>query len=300
MSLVKPFRHALPVNEALFNEAIYLTHAGWEQVRPGDRYPTIEAPIFYFEWREGRILPEFCLALNIAGGGDIETRGHRGRIQTGDAFLFRPGEWHRHRPSPKTGWTIMWIHFNGEQPLRWLHENAFDLKNNIPVIANQRLFRAQFEHLLGSIEQRQFMNSISHSLQAIGLISHFVLDTQDHPVNQKRKLQDQVVKTAIEYIWNFSHDIVDVPAVARHANIARRTLDRRFKAATGHSVLDEIQFCRVSRAARLLQETEMPIKHIVHRAGFRSDEHLRLAFQKNFGQSPRAYQKNHGANSKFK
>jgi len=182
MSLVKPFRHALPVNEALFNEAIYLTHAGWEQVRPGDRYPTIEAPIFYFEWREGRILPEFCLALNIAGGGDIETRGHRGRIQTGDAFLFRPGEWHRHRPSPKTGWTIMWIHFNGEQPLRWLHENAFHLKNNIPVVANQRLFRAQFEHLLGSIEQRQFVNSISHSLQAIGLISHFVLDTHDHPV----------------------------------------------------------------------------------------------------------------------
>ncbi|HUE37133.1 MAG TPA: helix-turn-helix transcriptional regulator [Candidatus Acidoferrum sp.] len=108
------------------------------------------------------------------------------------------------------------------------------------------------------------------------------------------------MKTAIEYIWNFSHDIVDVPAVARHANLARRTLDRRFKSATGHSVLDEIQFCRVSRAARLLQETDMPIKHIVHRAGFRSDEHLRLAFQKNFDQSPKAYQKNHGANSKLK
>jgi len=138
------------------------------------------------------------------------------------------------------------------------------------------------------------------ALQAIGLVSHFVLDTHDHTVNQKRQLQDEVVKTAIEYIWNFSHDIVDVPAVARHARIARRTLDRRFKAATGQSVLDEIQFCRVSRAAKLLQETDMPIKHIVHRAGFRSGEHLRLAFQKTFGQSPQAYQKNHGSNSKNK
>jgi AraC-like DNA-binding protein len=35
----------------------------------------------------------------------------------------------------------------------------------------------------------------------------------------------------------------------------------------------------------------MPVKHIVQRAGFRSDEHLRLAFQKAFGKSPQLYRK---------
>jgi len=33
------------------------------------------------------------------------------------------------------------------------------------------------------------------------------------------------------------------------------------------------------------------VKHIVQRAGFRSDEHLRLAFQKTFGKSPQAYRR---------
>jgi len=84
---------------------------------------------------------------------------------------------------------------------------------------------------------------------------------------------------------------VDVPAVARQVGLARRTLDRRFAAATGRTVLEEIQFCRVTRAAKLLQETTMPVKHIVQRAGFRSDEHLRLAFQKTFGKSPQAYRR---------
>ena len=96
----------------------------------------------------------------------------------------------------------------------------------------------------------------------------------------------------VEFIWNFSHDIVDVPAVAEKTGIARRTLDRRFQAATGHSVLDEIQFCRVSRAVTLLEETRLSIKHIVHRAGFRSEEHLRLTFQKTFGKAPLAYREN--------
>lgn len=294
MSLTQTFRHALPVNEALFHEALYLTHAGWERVAPGEPYPQTDTPFFFFEWKDGRTLPEFCLALLLAGSGEFQTRDHHVRIAAGDAFLFHPGEWHRHRPSTRTGWTLLWIHFNGDEPLRWLREGAFNLRHNIPVVENRGLFRAQFEYLLETIHRTPAINSSKFSQQAIGLLSHFVLDPPLHATNQQSDLQDAAVKVAIEYIWNYSHDIVDVPAVAAKAGVARRTLDRRFKAATGRSVLDEIQYCRVSRAARLLQETTMPVKHIVHRAGFRSDEHLRLAFRKTFGKSPREFRRNPG------
>jgi AraC-like DNA-binding protein len=288
MSLPQPFRHALPVNESLFHEALYLTHAGWEIIRPGAPYPEKDAPFFFFEWKEGRTLPEFCLALLVAGAGEFQTREHRARVAGGDAFLFRPGEWHRHRPSPQTGWTLMWIHFNGDEPLRWLRHAGFRLQRNLAVIENRPLFRAQFEHLLASVHRNPSRNSANFSRQAIGLLAHCLADAAGGAVHGTKAVQDDVVQAAVEFIWNFSHDVVDVPAVARHVGVARRTLDRRFKAVTGRSVLEEIQFCRVTRAARLLQETDMPIKHIVHRAGFRTDEHLRLAFQKAFGKSPQA------------
>jgi len=289
MSLSQPFRHALPVNESVFHEELYLTHAGWERIEPGAAYPLRDAPFFYFEWNEGRTLPEFCLALVVAGGGELETHDHRERLRAGQAFLFQPGEWHRHRPSRDTGWTLMWIHFNGDEPLRWLGEQSFQLHRNIPVIDNPALFQAQFEHLLASVHRQPSANTAHFSRQAIGLLAHFVRDTPGGMAAGTEAGGDEVVKAAVEFIWNFSHDTVDVPAVARKVGLARRTLDRRFKAATGRSVLEEIQFCRVSRAARLLRETAMPVKHIVHRAGFRSDEHLRLAFQRAYGQSPLAY-----------
>ena len=289
MSLTKPFRHALPVSESMFHEAIYLTHAGWEVVKPEDAYPQSDVPLFNFKWEEGRTLPEFCLALLVAGSGELQTRAHRGRLATGDAFLFHPGEWHRHRPSPRTGWTLLWIHFNGDEPHRWLHQGSFRLCQNLAAIESRTLFQAQFEQLLESVHRKPSTNSANFSRKAIGLLSHILIDQPGSSAHSAAMVDDNIVKAAVEFIWNYSHDIVDVPAVARKVGIARRTLDRRFKTVTGRSVLDEIQFCRVSRAAKLLQETTMPIKHIVHRAGFRSDEHLRLSFQKAFGKSPQSF-----------
>jgi AraC-like DNA-binding protein len=291
MSLSQPFRHALPVSESLFHEAFYLTHAGWEQIAPGEPYPQRDAPFYYFEWCNGRTLPEFCLAMVVAGAGEFQTRNHTAKLTTNDAFLLSPGEWHRHRPSPKTGWTLMWIHFNGDEPLRWLREEAFNLRQNLAVSENRKLFRAQFEHLLACVHRNPSMNSANFSRQAIGLLAHFLTDKPGNTDRGATEVEDKIVKAAVEYIWNFSHGIVDVPSVARKVGVARRTLDRRFKVVTGRSVLAEIQFCRVTRAAKLLQETTMPVKHIVHRAGFRSDEHLRLSFQKAFGKSPQAYRK---------
>jgi len=288
MSLSEPFRHALPVSEEMFHGPLYLTHAGWEVVNPGAPYPQSDVPLFHFKWEEGRTLPEFCLALLAAGSGEFQTRGYRGRLGTGDTFLFRPGEWHRHRPLRGTGWTLLWIHFNGDAPHRWLRQGSFRLNQNMAVVDHKALFQAQFEHLLESVHRTPSANSENFSRMTTGLLAHLLADKAGDG-DQTPRGSDELVDAAVEFIWNFSHDIVDVPAVAHKVGVARRTLDRRFRAATGRSVLEEIQFCRVSRAAKLLEETPMPIKHIVHRAGFRSDEHLRVSFQEAFGRSPQAF-----------
>jgi AraC-like DNA-binding protein len=285
-----PFSHVLPVPEWLFKTGIYATHVGWERILPGETYPQARAPIYFFQWEEGRVLPEFCLSLCMVGEGLVETRQERQTIRLGDAFLFLPGEWHRHRPDPAMGWINLWMHFNGDLPHEWMRDGAFRLKHKVADIADRELFQSQFVRLLESLADAPHLNSAAISWQALGLLSHFVEDIRvgAAPVALE---SGGMVRRAKEFILNHTHTTIGVGEVAAHLGCSRRTLEIHFKNSTGRTVLEEIQHCRAERAKSLLLETDMPIKQIVHRAGFQSREHMRLVFQKLFGVSPGSFRK---------
>ena len=279
------FSNALPVPESLFRESVYATHVGWEKIEPNASYPSPQALIYFFEWEEGRVLPEFCLSFCAEGGGHLDTERGRQEIRPGDAFFFRPGEWHRHRPDPATGWVNLWLHFNGDLPHEWMRDEAFQLSGNIAEIEDRDLFQRQFERLLDTIGGNPHLNSAAVSWQALGLLSHFVVDI--HAAERRAAMEsDSIARRASEFIMNHTHTTIDVAEVAAHVGCGRRTLETHFRNYAGRSVLEEIQHCRAARAKSLLEETDMPLKQIIHRSGFQSREHMRLVFKKLLGVTP--------------
>jgi AraC-like DNA-binding protein len=282
--------HALPLNDRLFQEPFYVTHAGWEKVGPQQSYPRPGHPSYYaFNWQEGRVLGEFCLSLVTSGRGELQTQQGTQALQRGDVFLYQPGEWHRHRPVKAIGWSSVWINFNGSLPHRWLQDGCFQLNKNRLVIRHAQLFEKQFRHLVESVDAVGPRNSLQFSWQAIGLLSHFLVDATATDQPTAERFGDAAVDAARDFIWSQSHNQIAVPDVAQHTGINRRTLERRFKSVTGSSLLTEIQRCRLARATLLLRETDAPIKYVIGRAGFSSYQQLRQAFQKHFGQSPENY-----------
>jgi AraC-like DNA-binding protein len=286
--------HALPLNDRLFQEPFYVTHAGWERVSPHQSYPRPGHPSYYaFKWEEGRVLGEFCLVLITGGRGELQTRRGRQTLRAGDAFLYQPGEWHRHRPVRSIGWSSVWINFNGNLPHRWLRDGNFRLNQNLVQFTHRRLFEKQFRHLVESVDAVGTRNSLQFSWQAIGLLSHFLVDAAVTDQPNAVRSGDAVVDAAMDFIWSQSHNQIGVPDIAGYTGVNRRTLERRFKSVTGSSLLNEIQRCRISRAALLLRETDVPIKYVIGRAGFSSYQRLRQAFQKHFHVSPEKHRQEH-------
>ncbi len=100
---------------------------------------------------------------------------------------------------------------------------------------------------------------------------------------------DPVVAEALGLIYQMDHVGLanfTVEGLARRIPVTRRTLDRRFSAAAGTTVLEVVNRQRLQRAKDLLLQTDLPIKAVFYRSGFSSKERMRVAFVEQFGVSP--------------
>lgn len=82
---------------------------------------------------------------------------------------------------------------------------------------------------------------------------------------------------------------VDVARLAARFHTSRRTLDRRFRAATGTSLTHWLLGQRVLHARRLLEATDLPVDEVARRSGFGSAVALRPHFRAATGTSPTRY-----------
>ena len=76
---------------------------------------------------------------------------------------------------------------------------------------------------------------------------------------------------------------------------SRRMAERRFRAATGHGILQEIQAVRFERLLSLLADPSVPLATLAARAGFTSENNLQRQFKARFGTTLSAYRRNGGA-----
>jgi len=82
-----------------------------------------------------------------------------------------------------------------------------------------------------------------------------------------------------------------VAELARLAAMSKRTLMRRFRAATGFSPADWVTRARVDAARELLENTGLSIDRIAERCGLGTPTTLRHHFRKKVGLSPAQYRK---------
>lgn len=280
------FVRYLPIDDALFAAPLYLTGAGRCAIPPGAAYPPPGHPDLYqFQWREGRVLPEFSLLWLEAGQGVWETRDGSFPIQAGQVGRVFSGRWHRYRPDPATGWTECWVQFNG----RLAHEleTAGHCCARQPVCspAHPRRFARQMADFMRDLATPGVANSTALGLRLLGLLG--LLPGNAAPTGPPSA---NLVERARRHIWSHSHRQLGVAEVAEQLGVSRRSLERAF-AAAGLGVLDEITRCRLNRAERLLRETQLSVQHIASLAGFGTAEQMRLRFQARHGCSPATFRR---------
>ncbi len=97
---------------------------------------------------------------------------------------------------------------------------------------------------------------------------------------------DILVAKAAAAIRAGAHEGLDVTGLLRLVPASRRSLEKRFRQATGRTLHEEILLARLARAKRLLSATELTMDAVAEGSGFGSLQRFHEAFRRVEGKTP--------------
>ena len=104
--------------------------------------------------------------------------------------------------------------------------------------------------------------------------------------------EDARVRTAMRFLDQHAFDLgLKIDTVAQAMKCSRRMADLVFRAATGHTILDEIQSRRIEQAKRLLANPLQAIDPISNFCGYHTPAMLKRLFRKHTGTTMRNWRK---------
>ena len=94
------------------------------------------------------------------------------------------------------------------------------------------------------------------------------------------------VALAARFIREHACDGISIADLTKMAGLSRSTLERKFKAMMGRTIHAEIDRVRIERARTLLAETDLPLKQVAARAGFKYIQYMSTLFRRRLDQTP--------------
>ncbi len=291
--------HYLPIIDACIDWDIYLTGIGTSTIPPHTaEYPPRGHPDMYdFQWKRGRVLPEYQIIFISQGQGIFESCATgKVEIKSGSIIILFPELWHRYKPNEETGWRENWIGLNGEYLYRLTKRNLINPQNAVLTLAKPEQIINAYRRIWDAVHSLQMKNSFILSAYAMEILALAIdsahsADSVPAYINAANKevIKDRITTEALQYIWSHSHRNTSVDDVVAQLPVTRRTLERKFNQSLGHSIGAEITRCRLERAKRLLAHTSLPIGHIALAVGFSGSDRLSKVFQKQLQTTPGKY-----------
>ena len=264
-----------------------VTTIGYEEIAPGDEYPTHgHADGYYFNLESGRELQEYQLLYICEGQGIFHsTTVPQAQLREGDIFLLFPGEWHSYCPKPKTGWKSYWIGFKGR--------NIDDRVRAGFLSPTKPIYHIGFSDDIVSLYKKAYETAIreaAYSQQVLaGLVNHIigVMYSMERNIelNRNQGHVDMVNRARLRIRESLESSLT-IQQVAEDLGVSYSNFRKLFKEYTGISPATYQQDLRLQRAKELLSTTDMSVKEIAYRLNFESPDYFSAKFKAKTGRRP--------------
>ena len=264
-----------------------ISTVGYEEIAPGDPYPTKgHADGYYFNIEKGRILNEYQLLYNPEGEGVFES-AHcpKTKLKAGDMFLLFPGEWHSYHPNPRVGWKSHWIGFKGR--------NMDDRVKAGFLTPEKPIYHIGYSAIIEGLYRRAYdaaREEAAYSQQEMaGLVNHLIGKMYSLERNIELSRNQQQVDMIDKARWRIRESLeseLTIQQIAEDLGVSYSNFRKLFKEYTGLSPATYQQELRLLRAKELLTTTDLSIKEVAYRLNFESPDYFSAKFKAKMGCKP--------------
>ena len=260
---------------------------GYEEIQPGDDYPTRgHADGYYFDLQKGRELNEYQLLYLTEGEGVFHsTTVREAPLREGDLWLLFPGEWHSYHPNPKTGWKSYWIGFKGRNMDDRVRAGFLSPQKPIYHVGfSDQIVRLYKQAYDAAIEEAAYSQQLMAGM--VNLLIGMMYSKERNIQLSRNQAHVDMISRARLRIREALESSLTIQQVAGEIGISYSNFRKLFKEHTGISPATYQQDLRLQRAKELLSTTNMSVKEIAYRLNFESPDYFSAKFKTKTGRRP--------------
>lgn len=253
---------------------LYLCYCGMEQC----------APLYSFG---PAIRPNYLLHYVLDGKGYYYVNNEKYEVNKNEGFLICPNVVTFYQADEENPWTYLWIGIDGEKVETYLKAAGL---NNDTLIFKYNDGDLLKEYILEMLKHNT--SSSSDSLKIEGLLymffSELAKQNKSDPIH-KNDINNNYINKAIEFIQNNYHNSIKVTDIADYICLNRSYLTSIFQSNLNMSPQKFLMKFRITKAAELLYNTDLPIANIAYSCGYSDPLAFSKTFKKIKGVSPKQY-----------
>lgn len=233
--------------------------------------------------------PHFLIHYVLSGKGRFSVQNQEYALEEGTGFLIEPGELVFYEADGKEPWTYVWVGFSGSQAGEYVEKMGLSGKH--PVFCSSHpdelyaCVRNMMEHNTSGVA-----NDLRRNGELSVFLSLIASDVSVRETDDKDKANSYVRK-AIRFIQSNYCNPIRVTDVADFVCVNRSYLYTLFESSIGMSPQKFLSAYRITKAAELLQTTDIPVESIAFSCGYGDALVFTKAFKQMKGVSPSVYRK---------
>lgn len=262
--------------------ADYAEHPLVRTVYPTDVGFFPKAAAHYREREEGA--DQYILIYCTEGRGVIEVEDERYELGPSDAFCIPPNIRHKYYADQKNPWSILWVHFKGENTVyfsmeerRLVHMNSRHSDNRIMVL---------FHSLFRVLHRNYTLGNFIYISQVLSLILSEIYFREK---TDESSVQNRHVTMVIRFMYQNLKRGLSLEDISEEVKLSKSYLNSIFKSQTGRSPVEFFIHLKMQEACKLLKSTDMYVYEVSSELGYDDQYYFSRIFKKVVGMSPKDY-----------